>query len=1244
MFDTPESDSEQESTGLDHLSADDSLECLSEPASDSELCIVGIGASAGGLVALERLFDRMPVNSGIAFVVIQHLSPDYKSLMDELLGRRTRIPVCLAENGTKVEADHVYLMPAGTEMIISQQCLLLTDKDRGSELSLPIDRFFRSLAQDAGSRAVAVILSGTGSDGSRGIVDIHRAGGMVIVQQPNTAQFDGMPTRANETGIVDLVASPEDIPAALQRRANSLLQKEDPSVIEPQTGRTAIETIVRLLKASYGIDFSDYKPQTVLRRIERRQQLCRLSSLDRYVERISENPEELDSIYKDLLIGVTQFFRDQEVFARLENDILPKILERLSPNDECRLWVAGCATGEEPYSLAMLLSEQIERLGRPQPVKIFASDVHRASLDIASAGIYDESRLVNVSPERIRRYFTRRRDGYRISQDLRQMIIFAHHNVIRDAPFTRLDLVSCRNVLIYLRPSAQQKALSLFNFGLKTDGYLLLGNSESSGDEFSIVDERHRIFRKSRTARPNGLPTSFLVDPESKSGRRRNLALPSGVSFDRRLLASYDWLLDNYMPPALLVDNRLCLVHCFGNAGEFLVTRNGRVSNDIVHQMPDELRSIVSNAFSRLSEDPTPVVYNPTEVTTAHGKKTIRVTVRPVIHPGLETPHSLIVFEPVEVRGEVVSPVRLFDSQEVSRDRLLALESELNYAKEALQATIEELESGNEEQQATNEELVASNEELQSTNEELHSVNEELFTVNAEHQRKIAELTELTDDLDNLIRSTEIGTIFLDLGLRIRKFTPAIAEMFSLLPQDLGRRIDNFTNTIDHPSLLDDIERVVETGSIHEADVRDRLGNWFLLRILPYRHETHVDGVVLTLVDISSLKRVEEELRRKELEAREAVIHRDRFLTMLSHELRNPLAGIRNAAFLMQRQPLNKTAENALKVVHRQSSHMARLLDDLLDVSRVTQRKILMQEEIVDVVEATQEAISAVSHLFEAKGTTLHIDMSPVPLKITGDAARIQQIQVNLLSNAAKYTPDGGEVWLSVHQVDDEIAIKVRDNGVGLPPCMLESVFDLFVQSDHSLDRSEGGLGVGLTLVKAIVELHGGRISAHSDGPGCGCEFDVMLPMAPAIIVEELEPQEEPEHAPAASAGVSSRKRIVLVEDNFDNREMLRELLGIDGHEVLVAKDGMEGLQLIQESLPDVAVIDIGLPKLNGYELAKRLRSEPACSGVRLIALTGYGRDVDRFKAEEAGFNTHLVKPVDSEILMAALDVSLSPA
>src|SRR6187431_2714047 len=573
-------------------------------SSPTPLYVVGMGASAGGLDALERFFDNVPKQTGMAFVLVQHLSPDFKSLMDELLARHTELPIRLVENDMPVRADHVYLIPPKKEMIISAGRLLLSERDREQELTLPIDVFFRSLAQDCGGRAIAVVLSGGGSDGSRGIRAVHEAGGLVVIQDVESAQFDGMPKTAREAGVADYVLPPQDMPGVLIEHAS----RAGIRPVKPAETDQGMSAVYRMLEQEYGIDFTHYKPSTITRRIERRLQLARVDDIEQYVRKLSGEHEELDVLYRDLLIGVTRFFRNEEAFEVLEKEVLPELLKSGSNDAPFRVWVAGCATGEEVYSLAIILNELTSETGRS--FKIFATDVHQGSLEQATRALYDEDAIANVSPERLQRCFLQRGRSFQVVPEIRQSVVFAHHNVVKDAPFTRVDLVSCRNMLIYLQQPAQEKVLSRFHFALNRGGMMFLGPSESLGHldhDFEPIHKHWRIYRKYSDSRvPFDRKSPHTQKPSSsRAGGAAPEAFGQRMSARHsvaQLLGTYDTLLDELMPPSLLVDDRGELVHAFGGATRFLKLRDGRQGLDAFEMVDPELRMVLIGGVQRDSQ------------------------------------------------------------------------------------------------------------------------------------------------------------------------------------------------------------------------------------------------------------------------------------------------------------------------------------------------------------------------------------------------------------------------------------------------------------------------------------------------------------------------------------------------------------------------------------------------------------------------------------------------------------------
>lgn len=835
--------------------------------------VVGIGASAGGLEALERFFDHMPPDTGLAFVVVPHLSPDFKSLMGELLSKRTRMPVRQVADGMRVEANTISVIPPRKNMIIAAGRLMLTDIEPPHGLNLPIDIFLRSLAEDLNDRAIGVILSGTGSDGTRGIRAIKEAGGIVMVQDDTTAKFDGMPRSAIATGLADHVLPPEQMPQQLLNFTKYPPGMEAASPIVLAKGDDKLTEIFNLLRNRHGLDFSQYKPAMIARRIERRMIVHQTEDLGRYLELLRESADELKKLYTELLIHVTAFFRDGEAFQHLENAVIRKLVEQAAPEETIRVWVPACSTGEEAYSLAMLFQEAQHRFEKRVDVKIFATDVDEQAVEQAGRGVFPASIASDLTKERLEQFFIKYGDTYQFSPQLRKSVIFAPHNVAKDPPFTKLDLIACRNLLIYLQPELQKKVLSMFHFALNPRGFLFLGASETVGDlagDFETLDMKWRIYQKSR-------PTRLTLDNRSAMlGAGRNLtghvdvtSQNHNTSNDSLLSRAYESLISDYAPPCLLVNERHELLYVFGDASRFLRVPSGKPNQDVLRMVCDDLAVVLATAMHKALADGGEVTYQNVQFREADLCRRVDLRIKTLAKRRYDDKTSekmlLVLIKDRPAEEDAVPRGEVLDASGISTQRISDIEQELRQTRENLQATIEELETSNEELQATNEELVAANEELQSTNEELQSVNEELFTVNAEYQKKIAELTEANNDIDNLFRITDIGKIFLDREGRIRRFTPAAMATVNLVDHDVGRPIDHISHSLPDVDLADLAHQVLDNGEPIVQEVRTKNGQWMLLRVLPYRVETRSgEGVILTFVDVSDLKRAEVALRESE--------------------------------------------------------------------------------------------------------------------------------------------------------------------------------------------------------------------------------------------------------------------------------------------------------------------------------------------------------------------------------------------
>ncbi|HZU81717.1 MAG TPA: ATP-binding protein, partial [Polyangiaceae bacterium] len=687
------------------------------------------------------------------------------------------------------------------------------------------------------------------------------------------------------------------------------------------------------------------------------------------------------------------------------------------------------------------------------------------------------------------------------------------------------------------------------------------------------------------------------------------------------LVGVYDALLDDVMRPSILIDSRRNLVQTFGGAGRFMQVPEGRTTTDVAEMLRDDLRVAVTGALQRVLTEHRAIRYRDLRVELGGQPVLLDLTVREVRSRRSGEAYALVTFDEQRAPTAAELAAAPIAADQLTRDQVVALETQLRHTKENLQTTIEELETSNEELQATNEELMASNEELQTTNEELHSVNEELYTVNTEYQKKLAELTQVTADMDHLLASTDVHTLFLDRELRIRRFTPKMAEIFHLVPADVGRRIEAFNHVLSRAAIADDVRTVVATGQPFEQQVQHTQQGWYLLRVLPYRRGRQTEGAVLTLTDVTSLKRAEQD-------AQEASNRRDRFLATLSHELRNPLAAVLNASRVLTHGDLPpKEVERWHAVIMQRGEHMSRLVDDLLDVARLTQDKLVLQRQTMDLSATARGVLDEVEATYRERGITLETDFED-GVAVWGDATRLHQVQVNLLSNAARHTPAGGRVTYSVHRVDGAAEIRVADDGEGIAPEMRERIFELFVQGAQPGSRGrDGGLGVGLALVRRVTELHGGTVAVESGGAGKGAEFRVRIPLATRPVAE----------AAAASGRVSERPGTVLiVDDDPYIRSGMCKLFQLDDIAVRAAADGEEGLAMLtQHAPPDLVLLDIGLPRMDGYELCRRMRATPGGGDLLMFALTGFGQDSDREAATRAGFDAHLTKPVDIDEVYA---------
>lgn len=843
--------------------------------------VVGIGASAGGLEALLRFFQHMPAGNGMAFVIILHLSPRHESNAAEILQRATPMAVVQVAQRTAVEADHVYVIPPTHDLTMNDGYLELAEQNRIKGMHLAIDLFFRALAKVHRERSVAIIMSGTGADGSVGLARIKEQGGITLVQAPDDAEYDDMPKAAIGTGMVDFVLSAADMPQRLialwaNARRISLPKEDDLSmkvialqgVEAAKQAELALYDIMALLRNYSKNDFRHYKRATVLRRIERRLQVCSLPDLPAYRDYLRENPEEAKPLLQDMLISVTNFFRDREAFEALERDVLPSLLENRSQNESLRVWVAGCATGEEAYSITILLREQMELRNCASELQVFATDIDERAIGFGRNALYPASILTDVSPGRLRQFFSREQDQYRVSKQVREKVLLAEHNVLRDPPFSRMDLICCRNLLIYLDQQAQSHILEMFRFALKPGGYLFLGTSESTEvapNLFTVIDKKNRIFQTNPHA-PSIRPLPSLNDSPlyraayaQPKENRRDSALASVAELHRKYI-------DQVIAPSVLLDSRHNVLHLSDNVGRFLLHGGGAPSVNLLANVPSELRPELRTALFQASQSAGTAQTRPVAIQQGDSQVLVQMTVRFFGAVGSEASLILVMFEdvapsPSQVLGEGAAPAEEF--------RIHQLETEVEQLKNQLQETIEhadhatdELRASNEELQSINEELRSASEELETSKEELQSINEELTTVNFELKVKVDETSKINDDLQNFIASSDIATVFVDRGLRIKRYTPQAASIFNLIASDVQRSLLDITHRLDYDTLANDVTEVFKTLTMVERQISSSDGKYYLARIRPYRTiDDRIDGAVLTFVDVTALRRAEAKMR-----------------------------------------------------------------------------------------------------------------------------------------------------------------------------------------------------------------------------------------------------------------------------------------------------------------------------------------------------------------------------------------------
>ncbi len=847
--------------------------------STGQFPVVGIGASAGGLEALEQFFGSMPKNSGMAFVVIQHLDPNHIGIMPELLQRITPMKVYQASDNLKVKPNCVYVIPPNKSMSILNDALHLFDPVESRGLRLPIDVFFRSLAADKQEKSIGIILSGMGSDGSLGLKSIKERNGIVLVQDPASAKFNGMPRSATEAVVADIVAPAEELPSRLIAFLKFMPAiRQEPDLNDKIKG--SLDKIIILLREQTGHDFSMYKKNTLLRRIERRKGVHQIDKIQSYVRFLQENPKEVEILFNELLIGVTSFFRDAAVWEKLKNDVFPAIFQELPDRYALRAWVPGCSTGEEAYSLAIVFQEALEKNKKNKrfSLQIFATDIDHDAIETARKGLYSTNIAVDVSPDRINRFFSVESEGFRVKTSIREMVLFATQSVIRDPPFTRLDLVTCRNLLIYMEAEIQKKMIALFNYCLNPGGILLLGTAETLGkatEGYEELDARLKIFKCTATNLPHEIidfPTAFS-SPASAATEEKI----SPREIENLQILADRIIVQQFAPASVLVNDNGDIIYITGRIGKFLEPVAGTANWNLLAMARGPLLQLLPGAFRKALQGFDPVSVRNVKVGTNGGSIFVDTTIQRIASPAAIRGLVIVVFNEVDALDEQGATIPQTRKQKSNKERI-ELENKLQRSLEDLQSTHEEMQTSQEELKSANEELQSTNEELQSTNEELttskeemQSLNEELQTVNIELQSKVTDFMRASDDMNNLLNSTEIATLFLDKELKIRRYTEQATKLFKLRTADIGRPFTDQVTDLQYPEMEKDARQVMKTLVPVGSEIETRDGRWYNVRIMPYRTcDDHIDGLVITFSDISLAKKLEMELRKTNYDLGEA--------------------------------------------------------------------------------------------------------------------------------------------------------------------------------------------------------------------------------------------------------------------------------------------------------------------------------------------------------------------------------------
>ncbi|MFN5746029.1 MAG: CheR family methyltransferase [Methylococcaceae bacterium] len=1350
--------------------------------------VVAIGASAGGVEALVHLISALKVDAPQAFLVLLHSLPNHETMLSTILAGKTTMPVSQGQTGEPLQPGHIYILSPSLAVSGTTDRPILSARENAERTEKPIDLLFRSVAATVGQNSIGIILSGTGSDGAEGMEAIRVAGGMTLVQRLETAAYQDMPRHAAAKvapdAVMDIDAMAARMTAPAEAKALTVMGNltTEPALLNDDD----FMRLCHILRAATGIDLSHYKRSTIQRRLLRRLGNTRCNQIHDYIESLADDQAEAQALCQDFFIGVTRFFREKDMYEGLAETVFPSLLAHYVGDQPIRIWVPGCSTGAEVYSIAMLLLEQLGE--RAQEITLFGTDINDSAITQARTGFYRSTHLEGVSQQRLDRFFIPVDNGYRIKPEIRLLCVFAQHDLTSDPPFSKVDLISCCNLMIYFDSVLHRRVTTTFHYALKPGGYLVLGPSESvsqySLNLFDQIDKRRRIYmRKNENSR-------LWVDSCQVKGLSKPASTDksSGILINARHTAAMEnylnrLLIDRYAPAGMVVDEHHNILQFIGRISPLLDIRPGPASMTVQGMFCPALHIALTTAIHEARNSSAPVRREKLSIDINDLTYVLDIEVVPLTEANEAGECWLITLndrsahsEPSRGLGSLLhrwlghrtaepkDVEKLRRELTATQEHLRSLFEAYEGSREDLKSTQEELLSAKEEFQSTNEELETAKEELQSANEELITANEELILRNNELSRAMTDAQATDDYAQAIVDTAHSAMVVIDQNHRIRRCNPSFTSMFHLVAgqiegqnlMDIGEGvwstpafetllksilenetgINNLELVFNFPrtgeqvllmnarkligdsskvglallTLLDVSEnRKAEALAKQQADLLEQaheailiwsigggirywnrgaeeLYGWRAAEVIGrrsqdllgckrhvtsdeferrlredrrwmgevthltrdgrelvvdcrYQVSEHLDGSLLVLEtnhDITDRKRIEASLRQADRQ-------KDDFIAMLAHELRNPLAPLRNALGILQRaKPGEVALPDIWNMMDRQVTKLTRMVDDLLDIARVTRNQIDLRRGPVDMVAMVHASVLSCQSALQSAGHELTLTLPDHPVIIHADSVRIEQIIENLLNNAIKYTPSFGHIAINLRAHGEMAILKVKDDGQGIAPDLLPNIFKLFMQADRTLDRRQGGLGIGLTLVRRLVNLHGGAIAAESAGIGFGSEFSVSFPLAvKSAQTEGSSPA--PKAGAATTETTGSGLRVLVVDDNADIANSEAMLIESCGYEARLAYDALSALDIAANYKPELILLDIGLPDMDGYELARQLRGLSGLEAVCLAAVSGYGSEADRRASKAAGIDYHFVKPLDIDALKSLLEQTARP-